>query len=87
MKFYSKEAASNSVSQLLVSLGKKYGDPKSTGDSQIGTKQVQWQTPASDIIFTAGNADDKPFAMILYYSRELVSLRLKAREAEAKRKL
>ena len=83
----SDQAVASSISHLLDALEKKYGNPKSAGDSNLGTKQVEWQTPASDIIFTAGTADSKPFAMVLHYSRRLVSLRLKAREIEAKRKL
>jgi hypothetical protein len=69
-------AVSSSISQLLTSLEGKYGKPKSIGDSKMGTTQVQWQTGTSDIIFTVGKADEKPFVMILYYSRELAELRL-----------
>lgn len=79
--------AEANLSRIMDALQEKYGKPNSVGPSPIGAKKAQWQNESTDIVLTAGARDSKPFAMVLYYSRKLVGLRLKVRENEIEKKL
>lgn len=80
------KSAETNLTRIQDGLITKYGKSTSSEESPLGGLKLGWQTQTTDIFLASGTSDNTPFAMALYYSRELANLRQLTRQKELRDK-